>query len=529
MSGDRLDQVIAQSIAEGVLPAHAVRPDADQRPWPIIVLTAVGAWLAAVPLLIVLALTGGSFLIEGATPLIAGPAILGATIMVLRRPQLPPFLEQVALPIMLAGAGLLGIGITEAADFRSAAAALAATAIVVALLIPRDWLRALLGAAACALTLTALGTRGTWERVGSTAWWPLHACLAGWLIARWAVHQLPGAIEEATLAGIESIADGWVVVALAALAYSSGATFLLAAHGQPWNDGNTSALLDRAAQTGSVLMAIAAAMVTAHAWPSLRQVWSTAVALVLAALAWLIPTLGATLLLAALFATSGRSRLAIAAALAAAWIIGAFYYQLSLPLAHKAIIMTGAGTVLAAAAWWALRSKPRDSVKSGSAGSIPATVGIALCGIVVITVANIGIWQKENLIAHGRPIFVELAPADPRSLMQGDYMRLNFELASAGEQWSVPARERLQIVVTVDQQGVARFARLAADTPAPGAGELIVELTPKDGRHVLASDAWYFKEGEADRWVGAKFGEFRVDASGRVLLVGMRGPKLEPL
>ena len=46
----------------------------------------------------------------------------------------------------------------------------------------------------------------------------------------------------------------------------------------------------------------------------------------------------------------------------------------------------------------------------------------------MLAVANAGIWQKETLIAEGKPIFVELGPVDPRSLMQGDYMRLAFRL-----------------------------------------------------------------------------------------------------
>lgn len=526
MSGDRLDRVIAQSIAEGVLPAHAVRPGADQRPWPIILLTAVGAWLAAIPLLIVLMIAGGSFLMESAASLIVGPAILAASIMLLRAPQLPPFLEQGALPVMAAGAGLLGYGVAHSAGYRSAAAVLAVTALGAAWLIPRNWLRTILGAVACALTLSALDS---WTMNSSNAWLPLHACLAIWLVARWASRRLLDALVDTSSAAIESIADGWIVVALAAFSYSAGASFLFAAHGGQWSDPHAFALLDRAAQGASLLLAVAAAVVTARCWPSLRQGWSMVVALILAALAWLMPTLGAALLLGALFATSLRWRMAITAALAAAWMIGAFYYQLSLPLAIKAIIMAGAGAVLAAAAWSALRSQTGAQAKLQPPSSRTAVIGIGVCALAVLTVANIGIWQKEDLIARGRPIFVELAPVDPRSLMQGDFMRLNFGLMSSGDLGSAPGKERLRIVTRVDARGVARFARLAAGTPPAGAGELVVELTPKAGRYVLASDAWYFKEGESDRWVRAKFGEFRVDTNGRVLLVGMRGPELEPL
>jgi hypothetical protein len=68
------------------------------------------------------------------------------------------------------------------------------------------------------------------------------------------------------------------------------------------------------------------------------------------------------------------------------------------------------------------------------------------------------------------------------------------------------------------------------DTGAPLASdELRIELTPKDGRWVLVSDAWFFKEGEVARWEPAKCGEFRVAPDGKALLVGLRGAALNPL
>jgi uncharacterized membrane-anchored protein len=62
----------------------------------------------------------------------------------------------------------------------------------------------------------------------------------------------------------------------------------------------------------------------------------------------------------------------------------------------------------------------------------------------VLVVANLGIWQKEDLVANGQPVFVALAPVDPRSLLQGDYMRLNFRVPVArwrpGSARAAPAR-----------------------------------------------------------------------------------------
>ena len=43
------------------------------------------------------------------------------------------------------------------------------------------------------------------------------------------------------------------------------------------------------------------------------------------------------------------------------------------------------------------------------------------------------------------------------------------------------------------------------------------------------TDAWHFPEGEAQRWNLARYGEFRIDKTGRALLVGLRGAHLEPL
>src|SRR5207248_6657431 len=120
--------------------------------------------------------------------------------------------------------------------------------------------------------------------------------------------------------------------------------------------------------------------------------------------------------------------------------------------------------------------------------------------------------------------FVELAPVDPRSLMQGDYMQLSFRVPDAGAR--PLAGERPRVVARRDDRGVATLLRLDAGTPlAPD--ELRIELTPKNGRWTLVTDAWFFREGEGERWARAKYGEFRVDADGRALLVGLRGAGLQ--
>lgn len=147
--------------------------------------------------------------------------------------------------------------------------------------------------------------------------------------------------------------------------------------------------------------------------------------------------------------------------------------------------------------------------------------GLAL----VLTTVNISIARKEQLLATGRPVLVELAPVDPRSLIQGDYMRLEYRLAEhADPSWARDGR----MVVRLDDRGVAEFIR-AHDGRALGPDELLLQYRRRSGRVRVGSDAFFFQEGHAERYAGAKYGELRVDGSGGSVLVGLRDEALQPL
>lgn len=553
MSPDRLDIAIQAAIAAGVLPATARRPEQDNRPWPVVLLTALGAWLAAVPLLIVVGSMVGDSALRGAGTYVIGGLVLGGAVTMLRTRTLPLFVEQLAVPALLVGGGLLGYALFRDMSLRGAAALAVALVVAVVWAVPKPWLRVLLGAGAAGLVGLAVAPislnvfgRSEWPGV----WLALHALVALALAGAWMQRTLFNEGTEARLAAAwESLSVGWLLVALAGLALWAGMTVLVGASlgggGQVASEvarglNTQSASAPDGLQTlrlGSLVLAIAGAAWLAYGWSMVRNAWCAAVALVLVALAGFMPSLGAVLLVIAYCATAGRWRVASAAGLAAAWIIGAFYYQLGWPLANKALLLAGAGVVLAALAWWAARStrasnaSPAD--KGGKVGTVlfgKQQVGLVFAALLVLLVANGGIWQKEDLIAHGQPLFVPLAPVDPRSLMQGDYMALRFAFPDAvfmADTGFAPGL-RPHVVAQRDARGVATALR--PDLGAPLAGdELRVELSAKNGGWVLVTDAWFFKEGEASRWARAKYGEFRVGADGRALLVGLRGADLGAL
>ena len=531
MSGDRLDQLIEAAIGEGILPPDATRPDIDSKPWPLVLMIGLGAWLAAIPLFFVMAMLLGDAVMRGAGAYVLGALLLGAGIVNFNRPTQSVFLEQLGLPVLLVGGALIAAGVYQDAPHATASLLVAVLACAVAFAVPRAWLRVLLGALACGLIVLAFTIDGRNER--DMLWFCAHLALAAWLLAAWGSETMPVDGGKAALAAtIESAGAGWLLVTLVALAAWSGITFMLSAtvgmNGQLGNAGPMH--YERGMQLASTLAAAGGAAWLARCWPALRTLWSLLVALVMAGLSFLNPTLGAALLVLAVCVTGSRWRLAGAAAVAAAWIIGAFYYQLAMPLATKALVMAGSGALLGAIAWIGLARNTKTSAAAPVADTGARRGAIALCALAVFAVVNVGIWQKEQLIGNSRSIFVELAPVDPRSIMQGDYMALNFRLPSISDvEAGLPdIDETRKVVATVDERGIAAMPRLHAGE-ALAEGEFLIELVRRERGWTMVSDAWHFKEGEAERWAKARYGEFRVDGTGRALLVGLRGPELQAL
>lgn len=340
MSVHHLDQLIDTAISEGILPQGTQRPTNEQRPWPVILLTALGAWLVAIPLALFVAFVANGMLIEGVGPYLVGGLILTCMVVLLRMDTLPLFSEQFTVPGLRVGGATLGYGLDRDLGSIVAAVLMALLALAIAARIRRNWLRVLLGGAACGCILMALVPLH--DRAGSfISWLAVHIVLGVWVLAQWLCRNQFADTRRAAL--LEGVALGWVLVILAALAFSAGTTFLVEATLRAGDFKSLSALSFGIPLLCSGALAACAGAWLAHCWPSLRQWWCGMAALVLIALAAQMPPLGATLLVLAIFCAARRWRLAIAAGAAAAWIIGAFYYQFSTPLATKALMMAGAG------------------------------------------------------------------------------------------------------------------------------------------------------------------------------------------
>ena len=153
---------------------------------------------------------------------------------------------------------------------------------------------------------------------------------------------------------------------------------------------------------------------------------------------------------------------------------------------------------------------------------------VIVAGVLVLALVNVVVFQRERLLESGRVVLLELAPVDPRSLLQGDYMALEFRAAlDAGRSWSSEPPGRCA-VIAVDERGVGRFVR-RDDGAALGAADVRLRYRVRDQRVRLVTNAWFFEEGRAEAFAKARYGEFRVAPDGEALLARMLDERLQPL
>lgn len=127
---------------------------------------------------------------------------------------------------------------------------------------------------------------------------------------------------------------------------------------------------------------------------------------------------------------------------------------------------------------------------------------------------------KEKLLKEGTLVLLELAPVDPRSLMQGDYMQLSYKIARELNHDSIPKRG--YFVVKQDTNSVAQPIRIQSGREPLASGELLIEYTaPRIWDMNIGAESYFFQEGNAARYDSARYGAVRIDANGNSLLVGL--------
>lgn len=152
-------------------------------------------------------------------------------------------------------------------------------------------------------------------------------------------------------------------------------------------------------------------------------------------------------------------------------------------------------------------------------------------GVIVLALVavNISIWQKEKLLNQGAVVILDLAPVDPRSLMQGDYMALNYAITQPlqlefyqrhQESRFIPAPTSGTLIVDIDARRRVTQAHFDQGTPLK-ANQLRMKYHINAGRLTVGTNAWFFQEGHGERFDRARYGSFRVAEDGTALLTAL--------
>lgn len=556
--------LVAAAQAQGLLPPQAYSEwQHTHRPapaWPLVALGFIGAQLVVLPLLVLLALLAYGFNFElFNTPnalIISLPLLIAALLLLRQRPGM--FLQQIAFSLLMCGLILLTLSVNDWPSLTQLLTLLLVITVMT-LLTPATWVQAILAALATSLALCI------WPQLHAmpdSHDWPLsfpHAPSAAILTLLWAIavageqHWRPGS----GLARAQPALNGAGIALLLSTAYASILNLEHAAGSADVAHAGLAALLRLDAPV-ALQMALATAAACWLAWHWRLRPANDATGdprgLAQLALAWAVwllaclamPLAGVVALVAAVAIGTGRRALAVLALAVLLLGLSGFYYALAWPLTDKAALLaaTGAALALSLCALRASRRNgrppapgkaqaaeqpelPAHSSPPGMARMAPALL-IVLGALLTLIMVRHDVHDKEQVIAQGRKLYVALAPADPRSLMQGDYMALNFSLPPDLPHPS-PLTRNLRVVARVDARGVATVQRLAQPGQALAAGEVLLPLRHMQQGWTLVTNAFHFPEGQGRPLRAARFGEFRTLPDGRALLTGLADAQLQPV
>lgn len=224
--------------------------------------------------------------------------------------------------------------------------------------------------------------------------------------------------------------------------------------------------------------------------------------------------------------------------------LGGFYYQLSIPLLYKGALLVSFAVIFAIVTLFLhapYRAPSQSAVENHPVFKAP----IWLVGVFVIALlgaVNYKVQQFEDVLATGKPIVLKIAPVDPRSLMQGDYMVLNYTILSEFQQSQVlpesneplesnepietvesneitgidessPSEKKAYILVHLDKNHVATFCEEQSEIPTDFkhcTPNVYLPIRYKGGwLPKLPSQDYFFAEGKGEYYAQAEYAEYR--------------------
>tara|TARA_R110000850_G_scaffold13154_1_gene42986 strand:- start:2516 stop:3025 length:510 start_codon:yes stop_codon:yes gene_type:complete len=148
-------------------------------------------------------------------------------------------------------------------------------------------------------------------------------------------------------------------------------------------------------------------------------------------------------------------------------------------------------------------------------------IGLVLANLLlVLAVVNGAILRKQGIVEAGRRVVLKLAPVDPRSLMQGDYMVLNYALSRDQDFGKAAEETRGHVVLSLGENDEGTFNRIGVGGEV-GEDEAVLNYRKWRRGFRFGIESFFFEEGSADRYQRARYAELRVSDGGEAVIVNL--------
>ena len=225
--------------------------------------------------------------------------------------------------------------------------------------------------------------------------------------------------------------------------------------------------------------------------------------------------------------------------------LGIYYYSLIIPLLYKALLLLLFALIFSCVAIYLLRKyKPQTQSAVGFANVSKVKPLVALAVVLLILIPlNYKVQQFEDVLATGKPVVLKIAPVDPRSLMQGDYMALSYAILNdiranlnESEDGVILAKEKehpnkVYALIHQDEQGVATLCRVEDSLPndfKDCVANVYLPVNTFKWLPELPSQEYFFAEGKGQHYAQAEYAEYRFK-NGILLLARLLDKDLKAL
>ncbi|WP_377888941.1 GDYXXLXY domain-containing protein [Alkalihalobacillus sp. R86527] len=133
------------------------------------------------------------------------------------------------------------------------------------------------------------------------------------------------------------------------------------------------------------------------------------------------------------------------------------YYDFAWTLFHKSITLMIASLIVFGITWFVSKRQPTGSPSPPSFVRTHQKPLFLIVFIMVTMITYQGFYD-EWIVQNGSEIKLKLAPIDPRSMLQGDYVRLRYDISNLDDTTDIQGRKKVKVVLVKNEEGYYEYS-----------------------------------------------------------------------